>query len=73
IFKTYTVKEYKPYKVKRSKKNNGEYERYIATANHPAIISEEMFNAVQEEKARRSNVDENGNRKNTHYSVKRRM
>ena len=71
IFKTYTVKEYIPYKVKRSKRNNGEYDQYFATANHPAIVSEEMFAAVQEEKARRSNVDESGKRKNSRYSVKR--
>lgn len=72
IFKTYTVKQYMPYKVKRRKKNDGKYERYYAIANHPAIISEEMFNAVQAEKARRSNVDENGNRTKTRYSAKRR-
>lgn len=36
--------------------------QYLATDNHPAIITEEIFEAVQKEKTNRSNivVDENG-------------
>lgn len=48
---------------------------YLATDNNPAIISKKVFEAVQVEKARRSNVmkDENGNqRKNQKYSSKSR-
>ena len=48
---------------------------YLATDNNPAIISKEVFEAVQVEKARRSNVmkDENGSqRKNQKYSSKSR-
>lgn len=46
---------------------------YFASGNNPAIISKEDFEAVQTEKARRSNVviDENGSkRKNEKYSSK---
>ena len=49
---------------------------YLATDNNPAIISKEVFEAVQIEKARRSNVVKNGNgtvkRKNLKYSSKSR-
>ena len=48
--------------------------QYLATDNHPAIITKETFAAVQKEKERRSNVvfDENGQkvRKSTKYSSK---
>lgn len=46
---------------------------YLASDNNPAIISSETFEAVQIEKAHRSNVakDENGNqRKSKKYSSK---
>ena len=50
--------------------------QYLASANHPAIIIEEIFAAVQKIKADRSNVvvDENGQevRKSTKYSSKKR-
>ena len=49
---------------------------YLATDNNPAIISKEVFEAVQIEKARRSNVVKDGNgtvkRKNLKYSSKSR-
>ena len=49
---------------------------YLATDNNPAIISKELFEAVQIEKARRSNVVKDGNgtvkRKNLKYSSKSR-
>lgn len=44
---------------------------YKLNNSHPAIISKEMFDAVQEEKMKRSNVvvDESGtHRSNTKYS-----
>lgn len=39
----------------KSKKNNGEHTKYLVSNNHPAIISRDIFNAVQLERARRSN------------------
>jgi site-specific DNA recombinase len=48
---------------------------YLALGNNPAIISKEVFKAVQIEKVRRSNVviDENcSKRKNDKYSSKKR-
>lgn len=48
---------------------------YLATDNNSAIISKEVFETVQVEKVRRSNVmkDENGSqRKNQKYSSKNR-
>lgn len=49
---------------------------YLASGSHPAIISKEVFEAVQVEKGRRSNVvkDENGTvkRKSEKYSSKRK-
>ena len=39
-------------------KNNGEANRYKMENSHPAIISREMFEAVQTEKKRRSNYAE---------------
>lgn len=50
--------------------------QYLASDNHPAIITEEIFAAVQKVKADRSNVvvDENGRqvRKSTKYSSKKK-
>lgn len=48
---------------------------YLATDNHQAIISKEVFEAVQIEKRRRSNVEKNENgvkRKSEKYSSKRK-
>lgn len=48
---------------------------YLASGNNPAIISKEIFEAVQIEKGRRSNMvkDENGTgkRKDSKYSSKK--
>ena len=47
----------------------------MLVSDHPAIISKEIFEAVQTEKARRSNVEitETGTkRKSTRYSKKRK-
>lgn len=49
-------------------------ERFLSKKNHPGIISEETFEAVQIEKGRRSNVivSEDGvKRKKTKYSSKK--
>lgn len=47
---------------RKRKKNSGEKHQYLAEQVHPEIISKEMFDAVQEERHRRSNIvfDENG-------------
>ena len=39
--------------------NNGLMEQYLYTDTHEAIISDEVFKAVQEEKQKRSNAPEN--------------
>ena len=39
--------------------NNGLMERYLYTGTHEAIISDEMFMAVQREKQKRGNTPEN--------------
>lgn len=70
IFKTYTT----GFPNRKRVKNSGEKNKYLSAKSHPAIISRENFDAVQEEKLRRSNVirDENGiKRKNTKYSSKK--
>ena len=55
--------------------NSGKYEfQYVSTDNNPAIITDEQFKLVQNEKLRRSNVvrGKNGNRrKDTKYSSKK--
>lgn len=38
---------------KKVKKNNGELAKYLISNNHPAIIERDIFNLVQQEKARR--------------------
>lgn len=67
IFKTYTKKNV------RINNTDNSHPKYVATDSHPAIISPEMFQAVQEEKKRRSNVDKSNGcsqRKSTKYSSK---
>ena len=54
--------------------NKGEKEQFEAIGCNPAIISEEQYKKVQEERVKRSNViktDDKVQRKNTHYSSKR--
>ncbi|MDD7472179.1 MAG: recombinase family protein [Firmicutes bacterium] len=43
---------------------------YLLKDNHEAIITEEVFSKVQEEKSSRSNLDEENNRKSRKYSSK---
>ena len=68
IFKTHTPE----YKAKR-KVNDGEVNSYAAEGNNEPIIPEKMFDQVQEERTRRSNVEvgEDGvkKRKSTKYSA----
>ena len=56
----------------KQKKNEGEVARYLYENNHVGIIDQEMFEAVQEERSRRTNVELNGKgktvRKNTRFS-----
>lgn len=46
---------------RKRKKNSGEKHQYLAEQIHPEIISKEIFDAVQEERQRRSNVVIDGN------------
>ena len=70
VFKTYSI--YTP-KHKRVQNNDHSHEQFLLNDGHLPIISKEVFDAVQEEKARRSNIvtDESGkHRKDTRYSSK---
>lgn len=74
IFKTYSFTKNSPTKMKKRKQNKGEVEQYMCVSDHPAIISKEVFDLVQTEKIRRSNIEitENGvKRKAIRYSKKR--
>ncbi|MCT7765591.1 MAG: recombinase family protein [Lactobacillus iners] len=44
---------------------------YFLKDNHEAIITEEVYNKVQEEKSSKSNLDEENNRKSRKYSSKK--
>lgn len=68
IFKTFSTGL-----PQRKRKTNEpvQYTKYAALGNHPAIITKEAFDAVQVEKARRSNVEKEGVRivrKSTRFS-----
>lgn len=57
----------------KRKTNRGERRQYYAIGSHPAIISKEIFEAVQEERNRRSTVeiiDGKKTRKTSKYSSK---
>lgn len=67
--KTYTG----AYPNNKQKVNEGSRGRFLMKEAHAPIISNEVFEQVQEEMKRRSNielVDGKGKRKNTHYSDK---
>lgn len=56
--------------------NHGQQPRFLATEAHIPIIPTEIFEKVQEEIKRRSNIEvvnENAQRKATHYSAKALM
>lgn len=65
--KTYTYS----FLNRKRKKNSVEKHQYLAEQVHPEIISKEMFDAVQEERQRRSNVeiDENGVKKRSSNGI----
>jgi site-specific DNA recombinase len=70
VGKTYGLE----YPNNKRKINKGEFQKYLAIDCHPPIISKELFDKVQLEKIRRSNiqvVDANSTRRTTHYSMKR--
>lgn len=72
VFKTLTT----GFPDRKRINNNGETEKYIMLQKHPEIISKEIFEKVQSEKARRCNIiqDENGkHRASTNYSSKRKI
>ena len=71
VVKTYTT----PFPELKRTTNKGEKKQYLSVGAHPAIISEEKFKAVQEERKRRSNkvVTEDGSRRSTtRYSSKKK-
>ncbi|MHB1404454.1 MAG: recombinase family protein [Desulfitobacteriaceae bacterium] len=54
--------------------NKGQSISFLAEGSHPAIISKDIFDRVQAEKARRSNIETDPDgvkRKSTHYSMKK--
>lgn len=60
--------------VKLLKSSKGDI-HYLASNNNPAIISKEIFNAVQIEKRRRSNLEKDANgikRRSEKYSSKKK-
>ena len=69
------VKSYStPFPEMKRVANKGEKQQYLAVGAHPVIISTSQFDAVQEEKKRRSNkvVTEDGSkRSSTRYSSKK--
>lgn len=69
LFKTITINY--PYTVRKDNRDASLHDQYCMTNGVSAIISEEEFKAVQEEKKRRNPYDENGNRKPQKYSSKK--
>ena len=70
IYKTYSNE----FPNNKRLKNNGEHIRYHAENNHPPIIDEEIFEKVQVERSRRTNIEitaEGKKRKSEKYSSKR--
>ena len=64
VMKTYTYYG----EEKKRKPNNGEQNLYCIEKNHEGIITKEMFENVQEEKARRSNINADGSRKSIKHT-----
>lgn len=65
----------KPESFGKRVQNDVASDSYLCQNHHESIISRDLFQKVQEERRRRSNiiVDENGvRRKSTHYSMKRK-
>lgn len=70
VGKTYTL----DFPDNKRRINKDERQKYLVADSHPALISKEQFEKVQEEKLHRSNTHQNGDgtvqRKSTHYSMK---
>jgi DNA invertase Pin-like site-specific DNA recombinase len=74
LFKTYSSKRVNPVAAPRTIQNRGEFKKYVLFESHPAIISEEAFDAVQSEKLRRTNIERSNGiatRRTAKYSAKR--
>lgn len=73
VYKTYCDE----YPKKKRIVNKGQAEQLKVEDHHDAIIPKEIFEAVQAEMIRRSNIEEdkegNTRRKSTHYSTKQRF
>lgn len=71
LYKTFSP----DYPEKKRIKNNGEHKKYLISDHHPAIITREMFTAVQEMRTSRSNIERNVDgtvtRKATRYTGKK--
>ena len=70
LYKTYS----REFPNNKRIKNNGEHDQYGANNNHPPIIDEEIFEKVQSERLRRSNIEitsEGKKRKSRKYSSKK--
>lgn len=62
------------YPNNKQKVNQGQQEQFLMKEAHEPIVTEEIFEQVQEEMKRRSNievVDGKAKRKSTHYSAKK--
>lgn len=71
VVKTYTT----PFPELKRATNKGEKKQYLSVGAHPAIISEDQFKAVQEERKRRSNkvlTEDGSQRSTTRYSSKKK-
>ena len=71
VVKSYTT----PFPEMKRTTNKGEKKQYVAIGARPVIISDDQFNAVQEERKRRSNkvITEDGSRRSTtRYSSKKK-
>lgn len=70
VGKTYTL----DFPDNKHRINKDEQKKFLVADSHPAIISKEQFERVQEEKLHRSNIRQNKDgtvqRKSTHYSMK---
>ena len=54
LFKEFSQIKYMAVKTRKMVKNRGEHAKCLITENHPAVISKEMFEAVQIAKEKRS-------------------
>ena len=62
------VRKWKVYRLWKLLDSVNKENYYLLKDNHEAIITEEVFNKVQEEKSSRSNLDEDNVRKSRKHS-----